>query len=37
LRQSMINICDMKKMLEDEAEQNPRDSTYISILINYRY
>ena len=30
----MIAICDMK-MLGDEAKQNPRDSTYTVMLINY--
>ena len=27
INQSMITICDMKKMLGGEAKQNPRDST----------
>jgi hypothetical protein len=27
--QSMIGICDMKKILGDEAKQNPRNSTMI--------
>jgi hypothetical protein len=30
----MIAICDMK-MLGGEAKQNPRDSTYTVMLINY--
>ena len=28
-------ICDMKKMIGGETKQNPRDSTYTSMLINY--
>ena len=35
--QSMISICDMKKMLGDEAEQIPLDSTYTTMLIHYMY
>ena len=28
-------ICDMKEMIGGETKQNPRDSTYTSMLINY--
>jgi hypothetical protein len=33
--QSMIRICDMKKIFEGDAQQNPRDSTYTAMLIDY--
>ena len=33
INQSMITICDMKKMLGGEAKQNPLDSTYTVMLI----
>ena len=32
---SMISICDMKKMLGGVAKQNPQDSTYTVMLVNY--
>jgi len=31
----MISICDMKKMLGGVAKQNPQDSTYTVMLVNY--
>lgn len=33
INQSMISICDIKKILGSETKQNPHDSTYIVILI----
>jgi hypothetical protein len=33
--QSMISICDMKKILGGEAKRNPLDSTYTVMLIYY--
>ena len=33
--QSMIRICDMKKIFGGDAQQNPLDSTYTAMLMNY--
>jgi hypothetical protein len=33
--QSMINICDMKNLLREDAHHNPLDSTQTSVQTNY--